>query len=193
MTGAHPTWIRSRQFAVRSLIALGLVLVLFVIYEYEVSGIAQARSQAALLAQFRQRMATPGFDAANRPLESGAIALLEIPTLGLRQVVVEGSTPADLQQGPGHLSGTPLPGEYGNAVIVGHRTLDGAPFSGLGRLRPHDPLVAVTGRGRFTYVVDRVETVAPGAGDVIGPARADMLTLVTSNGTTSPDRLAVIA
>jgi sortase A len=172
---------------------LGVVLVLFLAYEYAVSGVVERQQQVALLSQLRDRFATPGFDSPNQPIPSGPVALLEIPRLGLRQVVVEGSSPADLQRGPGHYPASALPGEYGNSVILGHRTVDGGPFSALDSLRPGDQLVAVTGQGRFAYRVTRVGRVDAGGSDVIGPVAGSRLTLLTSQSASSSDRLAVVA
>jgi len=47
--------------------------------------------------------------------------------------------------GPGHLSGTPLPGEAGNAVVTGHRDTH---FAFLRRLRLGDVLEVERPDGR---------------------------------------------
>ena len=41
---------------------------------------------------------------------------IRIPVIGINQVVVEGTNTPDLRKGPGHYTGTPLPGQNGNAV-----------------------------------------------------------------------------
>ena len=165
----------------------------FVAFEFLFSGLVEQRSQSALLSQLQQRMQVTTFDAATTPVASGAIGMIQIPSLGVSQVVVQGSTTGDLQQGPGHLEGTPLPGEFGNAVIVGHRRLYGAPFSGLPGLHPGDPIVAITGQGRFVYHVQKVVVIRPGQSDVVSPALDSRLSLVTSGSLSSGDRVAVIA
>ena len=175
------------------LVGLGVVLALFVAFEFLFSGVIEQRSQSALLAQLQQRMQVTTFDARTAPVPSGAIGMIQIPGLGVSQVVVQGSTTGDLQQGPGHLEGTPLPGEFGNAVIVGHRRLYGAPFSGLPGLHPGDPIVAITGQGRFVYHVQKVVVIRPGESDVVSPALDSRLSLVTSGSLTSGDRVAVVA
>ncbi len=50
-------------------------------------------------------------------------------------VVVEGTGDAQLQDGPGHYPGTPLPGEAGNVAIAGHRTTYLHPFYNLDAAR----------------------------------------------------------
>ncbi len=109
------------------------------------------------------------------------VAALEIPAIGVRQVVVEGTAPEQQRGGPGHLRTTPLPGEEGNSVLLGHRTLFGAPFERLGELTAGDEIRVVTLSGAFTYVVDDTRIVEPGDRDPTGPTTRDLLTLVTAN------------
>ncbi|NJC71759.1 class E sortase [Planosporangium thailandense] len=115
---------------------------------------------------------------------SGAVARLHIPRLRLDLVVVEGSADADLLRGPGHIPGTPLPGQPGNVGIAGHR-YPGV-FWDLDRLHPGDPVVLETSRSWYVYRVDREMTVGPSDVDVLSPHPAgaptgarDLLTLVT--------------
>ncbi len=61
--------------------------------------------------------------------------MIQIPKIGLNQVVVEGTGEDDLSKGPGHYLGTPLPGEEGNVGIAGHRTTWGRPFYNLDSAR----------------------------------------------------------
>jgi len=49
------------------------------------------------------------------------VARLRVPAKGLQRFVLEGAHGQALAFGPGHLSGTAMPGESGNAVIAGHR------------------------------------------------------------------------
>ena len=44
---------------------------------------------------------------------------LQIPTIGLTQVIVKETSSDDLASGPGHLPTTPLPGQAGNSRICG--------------------------------------------------------------------------
>jgi len=185
---------RLRRWLGRALLGLGLVLALFLAYEFFFTGVYEARSQRALLPEFQQRLAEGGgFDSLTAPVPSGPVALLRIPSIGVRQVVVEGSSPEELKQGPGHLPGSVLPGEFGNSVIFAHRLTYGGPFSDLSTLKVGDEIHTVTGLGAFTYKVRKVGVVAPGENDVIGPALKSELTLVTSRTPGSSDRVAVTA
>jgi sortase A len=77
---------------------------------------------------------------------------LEIPKVGLKVLVVEGTTPAALRAGAGHYPGTPLPGEAGNVGIAGHRTTFGRPFNHLDEMRPGDQVLLITPFKVFHYV-----------------------------------------
>ena len=72
------------------------------------------------------------------------MARLEIPRIGVDEIVVAGVGVDDLHKGPGHYPDTPLPGERGNVAIAGHRTTYGAPFHDIDELQPGDEVVATT-------------------------------------------------
>jgi sortase A len=185
---------RMRVALARGLMALGVCLLLFVGFEYLMTGTLEARSQSTLVRQFRTEIAAGPFDAPSQPIRSGVAGLLNVPEIGLHDVAfVQGASPSNLEQGPGHLAGTPLPGEYGNAVILGHRSVYGSPFAHLDQLTFGDLITVVTPQGRFVYRVAGVSTVRPGQQDVIDPTLDSRLTLVSSASTFSTDRIAVTA
>ena len=178
----EPRWTagRIRRICGLALLGMGVVLALFLVYEFTFTGFRESRSQRALLPVFEQRLATGTFGDPTAPVPNGPVALLQIPSIGVHQIVVQGSSPSDLKQGPGHMPGSPLPGEFGNSVILGHNRLYGGPFGAIDSLHKGDTIIAVTGQGRFRYDVEKVITVAPGDKDVIGAALESRLTLVTS-------------
>ena len=49
------------------------------------------------------------------------ISRLDVPRLGIDRIVLAGASGSSLAFGPGHLFGSPLPGQQGNTVIAGHR------------------------------------------------------------------------
>ena len=63
------------------------------------------------------------------------IARLQVPRLAVDQVVLAGASGRSLAFGPGHLTGTALPGERGNSVITGHRDTH---FDFIGELKTGD-------------------------------------------------------
>jgi sortase A len=67
------------------------------------------------------------------PLVDGApVARLVIPKIDLDEIVLEGVESEDLNAGPGHLPGSPLPGDRGNAVISAHRDRHFKHFDAIG-------------------------------------------------------------
>jgi sortase A len=106
---------------------------------------------------------------------------LEIPKIGVDEIVVSGVGVGQLKMGPGHYPDTPLPGEPGNAAIAGHRTTYGAPFFSLDELEPGDEIVATTYNGRFVFRVIDMTVVAPSEVGVLAPTDDSRLTLTTCN------------
>jgi sortase A len=112
----------------------------------------------------------------------GALDHLEIPVIGVDRYVVEGVAEGDLQEGPGHYPGTPLPGQAGNVAIAGHRTTFGAPFFRLNEVHSGD-LVYLTDALGTTWVYSVVSqfVVAPSDVAVLDATRVHELTLTTCN------------
>jgi sortase A len=123
------------------------------------------------------------------------VGLMSIPRIGMtNDAIVEGTGEAQLEQGPGHYQGTPLPGETGNSAIAGHRTTYAAPFFNLNLLQPGDPIFIVTPQGHFEYVVGSQEVVDPGDTSVLDSSTQPLLTLTTCNPRYSAtERLVVVA
>jgi sortase (surface protein transpeptidase) len=148
----------------QSLLAVGLVAVLFVVYQLFVTDLINDRRQDALSERLRDQWAegrpwAPPLDgqaggATEIPIGS-AFAVLHIPRLGsdYRRVILEGTTEAQLAQGPGHYPGTAMPGEAGNVALAGHRVGKGSPFLDLDLLRPGDPILLETKDAWFLYRV----------------------------------------
>ncbi len=89
--------------------------------------------------------------AAATPLRAGGpVARLQIPSLGLDEIVVEGVEDQQLHAGPGHLPGSALPGGSGNSVISAHRDRH---FHGLDRVALGDTVITETQSHRVTWVV----------------------------------------
>ena len=140
------------------LLTVGFVLLLFVFYEVDVTDWTSGSQQHALSSRLEQQWAAPRPSTpseAASPLPGNGIAFLHIPRLGAdyRRAVVEGTTQADLAQGPGHYTGTALPGERGNLAIAGHRVGKGSPFLDLDLMRPGDAIVVETRDEWFVYRV----------------------------------------
>lgn len=162
----------------QTLITVGLVILLFCVYELYFTGLEtraeQRKGRTALLEEWSTpKPSSPRpADLALTKVELGAgLAILRIPRLGrdYAKVVFEGVRVSDLKRGPGHYPGTAMPGAVGNFVVSGHRTTYGAPFGRVDEVRVGDPLVVETRDRWFTYRLTRQEIVAPTDVDVILP------------------------
>lgn len=109
-------------------------------------------------------------------LRDGVIGELEVPSVGLKAIVVQGESRRDLQRAVGHVVGTALPGESGNVALAGHR--DGL-FRPLRNVQPGDSITLRTASREFRYRVEWVAVVPPDASGVIAPTPEHALTLVT--------------
>jgi len=146
------------------------------------------RAQHDLYANFRITLAKgiaptgptqPG--APQRLLVPGTpVAILSIPAIGLRAVVLEGTTSQVLESGPGHLRDTSLPGQPGISEIFGRRATYGAPFARISGLSPGTSFTVTTGQGTASYRVIQVRR----AGDANPPVYPGQgrLVLVTADG-----------
>ncbi len=67
--------------------------------------------------------------------DTAPVARLQVPRLAVDQIVLAGASGRSLAFGPGHLTGTALPGERGNSVITGHRDTH---FDFIGELKTGD-------------------------------------------------------
>ena len=150
-------------------------------------GLRHDRDQAESFSVLRQQLAegiapVAPVDEANRPLAAGTpVAILEIPKLGLNEVVVEGTASRTLRSGPGHRRDTVLPGQIGTSVVLGRLAAYGGPFGSLEELRAGDEVVVITGQGRHTFTVVGVRW----AGSPLPPplsAGQGRLTLTTADG-----------
>lgn len=128
------------------------------------------------------------------PPEGEALGRVRIPIAGVDWTVVEGVSPGDLRRGAGHMPGTALPGQPGNAVISGHRTTYGAPFYHLDRLAPGDLITVTTVAGTHAYQVVRSMVVRPTEMWVTEQWQGSWLTLTTCHPRfSSRQRLVVVA
>ena len=140
----------------RCLYALAALMIWFVVYALVFGAVQESRSQSVLYAQFRQQLAEGTAPGGGAIKPGSPVAVLDIPRLGMHDVVVEGTSPGNLLLGPGHRADSPLPGEVGVSVLYGRAATFGAPFGQLMKLRPGDPITVTDGVGTFTYVVEDV-------------------------------------
>ena len=106
-----------------------------------------------------------------------ALARIEIPRIGVDDIVVAGVETGDLKRGPGHFPDTPLPGQLGNSAIAGHRTTYGQPFRNVDKLVAGDEIRVTTLSGVYVYRVTGQQIVSPADYQVVAttdPTRANL-------------------
>jgi sortase A len=189
--GAVRRWLRGAGW---TCLATGAFILYFLVYQLVGTGAAAGRSQEDLRQSLQQQWASQADDPVmtarrttpmppRRVAPGRAFALIQIPTIGVERVVVEGVGRGDLRKGPGHVPSTVMPGQRGTFAVSGHRTTYGAPFYRLDELRSGDRILITTQGWVFTYTVRRTQIPSdvwvldniPGAG---GKPRAT-ITLTT--------------
>ena len=109
-------------------------------------------------------------------LQGSPISRMEIPSIGVSVVVVEGVKPRSLSLAAGHIPGTALPGEPGNVGIAGHRDTF---FRELRDIRAQDLITLTMPNGSFQYSVESTQIVDPTDVQVLQASNEPILTLVT--------------
>ncbi len=179
--GWGPTRIIQVALAVLAILSIGMVVQLAVI------GRLQYRSaQVRALNSFRTQLALG--TAPLGPVVGGhhllplgtPMALITVPAIDLRAVVLEGTSGSVLTQGPGHVRTTVFPGGAGDSVLLGRASLYGGPFGRIAQLRRGAVITVVTQVGTSHFRVTRVRPA--GARIRRTSATASELTLGTASG-----------
>lgn len=148
----------------QTMITLGVVVLLFAVYEVWITNIFAHRAQAKVAHALRNEwqhgqdpLPLPGSDVSAIPVGAG-IAVLYIPRLGADYhfTIVQGSiipTDAQLEKGPAHYADTALPGQVGNFAVAGHRVGKGEPFLNIDKLRAGDAVIVETKSHWYVYRV----------------------------------------
>lgn len=110
------------------------------------------------------------------PVIGEVIGQIEIPTLAMKAVILQGDSPGVLRKGVGHLPETPMPGEWGNAALAGHRDTF---FRSLRQIRTGDVITLRTIRRTYQYRVESARIVSPTDISVLESSDRRELTLVT--------------
>jgi LPXTG-site transpeptidase (sortase) family protein len=170
-------------------IAAGAALLVYVASQYWTMYAEQRR----LAHEWNQQQSVAGAKSKHdREVANDGLTRLSIPKINLDAVIVEGTSHKALLRGPGHIKGTPSPGEVGNAVISAHRDTF---FRHIYELNKGD-IVTVQRNGQtFDYQVTGKEIVEPTDLSVLDPSRDARLTLITCYPTyyigPAPKRLVV--
>ena len=139
---------------------------------------AWARPQPELLSpsSVTEAARARGESPAIKLLAGAPLGRLEISSIGLTAVIMEGIDGKTLGVAVGHIPGTPLPGQLGNVGLAAHRDTF---FRGLRKLHQDDEITLQTLHGSYRYRVDSTRVVKPDDISVLAATTDDFLTLVT--------------
>jgi len=107
------------------------------------------------------------------------IGSIEIPRIGIREWIIQGTSTEELKLGAGHIEGTTIPGLGGNFGIAGDRVLYSAPFLRMEQLEPGDEVLIHMPYADFTYLVENKTNVLNTEVSVLRPKGYDSVTLST--------------
>ncbi|HEY3631246.1 MAG TPA: class E sortase [Jatrophihabitantaceae bacterium] len=198
----------------QTLITLGVVVLLFVVYELWVTNIFAHEKQVKAHNKLEKEWASgddpliggdgklnlPGGKQGTIPTGIG-IANIYIPRLGTDYhfTIIEGTNDADLEKGPGHYVHSALPGQVGDFAVAGHRVGKGEPFLNLDHLKPGDAVVIETKSDWYIYTVkgnvqtgdlnDKGTDGIPGR-EIVSPSDIDVIAPVPDHpGATPTEKL----
>lgn len=162
-------------------LAIGLVLHLTIVSRLQHNA-AQQRQFDRFRVELASGTAPIGPVGDERQLDAGTpVARMEIPSIGVDEVVGEGTTASALFDGPGHRRDTALPGQVGVSIVMGRRAAYGGPFSRIDELASGDVITVTTGQGTFEYNVSGVRREGDPLPSPVA-AGASRLTLITASG-----------
>lgn len=142
-----------------SLLVFAALIMAFCLNVLVVSHVQHVVAQQQLSDEYRSELA-----AGTAPVSEGdfngalladgaPVAIIDIPQIGVHEVVLEGSTADVLKSGPGHRRDTVLPGQRGVSLLFGRAAAFGGPFGSIAQLSPGDKFTVLTGQGEQQFSV----------------------------------------
>ena len=136
---------------------------------------ARDRRSTALAREHDARSAAATGQESNA-LAKEVLGRLEIPSVGLKVMVLRGTGGSTLRKGAGWLPDSAEPGGSGNVAIAAHRDTH---FRPLREIHQGDLVELTTLDGRYDYRVDWTAIVDPEDTEVLEPTSKSALTLIT--------------
>lgn len=185
--GAVPALGGRAQLVRISLVVFAMLLVAFLASISVVGGMQQRSAQQKAFNSFRVELAegtapTGPVNVERQMIRPGtAVAYLEVPSIGIQQVVFAGTSSSITMDGPGYRMDTVFPGQVGTSIVMGRRASFGAPFGRLSELKVGDPIRFTTGQGEFEFSVIAVRSEGEPVPAKIGEGKS-RVQLVTVEG-----------
>ena len=125
---------------------------------------------------------SPAPTAAPETIVITAIGRIRIPDISVNMPIAEGATRFTLRVAIGHYTNSPLPGEPGVAIFLGHRSYTyGRHFNRMDEVNIGDKIIVENKTRRYTYEVDQIDIVEPAAllNEFNNPTQEPRIMLVT--------------
>ena len=107
-------------------------------------------------------------------------SVIIIPKIELKLPVLDKLTKTNLNIAPCYSEGSSSPGEIGNCIISGHRSLNyGRHFNRLGELKLKDNIIVQEKKAKFTYEITDIFIVEPTEMWVTDKSEEKIITLIT--------------
>ena len=168
---------------------VGVILILIgvgIICNVAYKKIVTSNKQNELLEVFESQLAEAKNPDSSEPVSLEPInvytpvAIMEIPSIKLKQPVVDGITEDVIKYFLGRFPESAMPGQVGNFAVAGHRVSDYTDaFINLYKVKVGDEVIVTTKDGRYTYEVDNSFIVDPDQVEVLEAADYEKMTLVT--------------
>lgn len=118
-----------------------------------------------------------------------SIGILQISSISIRYPVWDEATQVALRYGLGHYVDSVMPGEAGNATILGHNYRDGSMFQRLGQVEIGDEVIFTTNDGEDLYyyvvssdIVSADELIDYALGDITDETQLTLITCTYEYG-----------
>jgi sortase A len=162
---ARPSFI---QVLGELLITIGIILILYVVWQLFVNDPLVSSTQQKQAQQFvaDKEPSSKKFIEIKPNLKQGAVfAKMHVPKFGneYERLIGQGTFQKVTLNivGVGHYISSQWPGEVGNFAVAAHRTSHGAPFSNIDRLSSGDRVWVETNDNWFTYEYRQTKIVRP--------------------------------
>lgn len=137
---------------------------------------AQTRPASLPLASREEANRIHSENPAVRVGAGSVLGRIEIKSIGLAAMIMEGIDGKTLRLAVGHIPGTPIPGQWGNVGLAAHRDTF---FRGLRNIHKDDEIIVTTLEGPSHYLVDSTQVVGPDDMAVLAATTDNFLTLVS--------------
>ena len=110
-----------------------------------------------------------------------SIAVLQIPSQGIKGIVKEGTDNQTLKNYIGMFKGAAMPGQVGNFSVAAHNNIYTEIFRNLNKVNIGDELRVTTKSATYFYKITSKQTVTPTSIEVINNSDKREITLITCN------------